>query len=189
MRLRSTAIALLLAMGPMAQGTPAQALTLPIALASEALPNPQGGAPLRPADWVFFLGNAPVAESQLAAWAGQPLRPEAESGPKHYLLQRFGPYQGGVDFYLNDKEEVEEALFYVATGPIFTADQADAVRGLRSAWTLFDLQKRLGAPDEVTASQTTHTTRWTYKLPGGVLVVQSLPDGPGIHRIVASRNP
>lgn len=168
---------------------PAQALSLPQGLAAEALPHPQGGPALRPADWLAFLGPQAMPESGLAAWAGRALSPEAESGPKHYLLPQHGPYAGGVDLYLNDKNEVEEALFYVACGPLFTADQAEAAKGVRPAWRLFDLQRRLGAPDEVTGSPTSHTTRWFYRLPGGVLVVQSLPDSSGIHRIVASRNP
>jgi hypothetical protein len=185
-RLWAFASLLSLALG-MAQPAPALALSWEAGMASEPLLDPAQGPALDLRQVLAFLAPVPMTEGELAMWAGQELTREPEQGPTHYLLRDWGPHRGGVDLYLNPKGEVEEALFYVAAGPLFTPDQAEATRGLRARWSLFDLQRALGAPDEVVASQTSRTTRWIYRFPGGRLTCQSLPFSPGIHRLVASR--
>ena len=143
-------------------------------------------------DWDRFLAPQAFPESKLKDWLGYQPALEPETPAVHYFLPKLMPYKGGVDLFTDEKtHEVTSARFYLVYGPIYSDEHIAAARKLHTPYTLADVEKWYGKPDERTVFRRTGAPMLVYHPRGDKkleLDFVALPGSTDLHAIYADRD-
>lgn len=166
---------------------PAAILAFLLAIAPAALAAPS----VDKRDWERFLTKELPTEQAVAEWLGHAPELDVE-GPegRHFLIRDRAPYAGGIDVYATSKGDLQEVIYYLVEGPLYLESQVRRARSLKSPYTVDDVERWYGKPEERRVSSRSGATILTYHFGGDqkrALSFSSLPGSTYLHRIVVTR--